>query len=188
MRDNTKRETETHMGNVVFCPQCGARARWYDGALGYEAILCEACHTLTNANPPHDTEPWARFELFELNAGVSPSSKDHDIITNSIIEFDKIAGPRVGDYIDFPDGKTRRFTHHWGTDIQTTMPGCDSSFYFEGGTISFSGSLDRGIPIEQIEAIAETRNGNVWFFHDNWRQAHSAVGARIPFRVFRLKA
>lgn len=33
------------------CPQCNSpKARWYDGALGYEAVRCEECHIETDMN------------------------------------------------------------------------------------------------------------------------------------------
>lgn len=130
------------------------------------------------------------MKLFQINAGVIPDDRDREILENSIREFDKTEGPRVGDFIDFGDDKLRRFSHDWGDSLQTTDGRYGWSFYFEGGSISFSGGLDPKIPIEQIERVSGAegfRFGNVWFFHHKDVCAHNGVGAKVLFRVFRLK-
>lgn len=117
---------------------------------------------------------------------------DQDIRERSLAEWDAIPGPRVGDFVEMLDGTTRRFTHHWGDGIQTTYytkerGHWDASFYFgREGYVSFSGSLDKAIPLEKLQQIeGGAKPGNVWFFHHNEMRAHNGVYCTVPCRIFR---
>jgi hypothetical protein len=117
--------------------------------------------------------------------------KDAEILASSQLAFDKHEGPRVGDFVQFPgeDG-LRRITHDWGDSLQTTVGpkhSCDgdSSFYFEGGFVSFSGSLDPAIGLDSFVDTGKTVDGSVWFFHHNWRAAHNGVYCKAKFRVYK---
>jgi hypothetical protein len=115
--------------------------------------------------------------------------KDQAILDQRIATWDKRSGPRVGDFVEMPDGALLRFTHDWGSDIQTTcrkMSG-DVSFYFGNGYMSFSGSLDPAICKSKLTQVASTMPGNVWFFHHNERRAHNGVYFKIPCRVYRYQ-
>ncbi len=70
--------------------------------------------------------------------------RDHAIIASRLAAFDEEPDVRVGDYVDFADGVSRRVSHvfprEWGDDygVQTSDGG---SFYLDEGFVSFSGSL-----------------------------------------------
>ena len=54
--------------------------------------------------------------LEEVNARVA--AKNAEILAARIAVYDKIDGPRVGDYMEFPDGKTFRIAHDWSDRVQ----------------------------------------------------------------------
>ena len=113
--------------------------------------------------------------------------KDAEIYAKYLTEWNERKGPRVGDYIRMLDGSLRRFTYHWGDSIQTTTKdayayGC--CFYFGGTFMSFSGGLDSAIPLAQIEPTDEILDGNAWFFHHGFADAHRGVHFTVPCRVF----
>lgn len=47
-----------------------------------------------------------------------------------------------------------------------------------------SGSLGAWIAASRLTLTDETRNGSVWFFHNDYHQAHNGVGATLAFRVY----
>ena len=117
--------------------------------------------------------------------------RDQKILAERITKWQKLTGPRVGDFVHMPDGTLRRFTHHWGDGLQTTCGGThpcagNQSFYFGGEYMSFSGSLDSLIPLARIADTGECKDGSVWFFHHNHMTAHNGVHAKIPCRVYRV--
>jgi hypothetical protein len=114
--------------------------------------------------------------------------KDVAIARERLTEWNSRPGPRVGDWVKMLDGTLRRFTHDWGTDIQTTLAsGVDASFYFYGSCMSFSGSLDRAIPKASLVETAEIKPGNAWFFHHNSSGAGRGVYFTVPCRVFEVR-
>jgi len=95
-------------------------------------------------------------------------------------------GPRVGDFVITSKGMLR-FTHDWGEDIQTTVrPGYDASFYLGHGGMSFSGSLDPGVPKSALEPTDQMQDGSCWFFSHGFAEAHNAVYVTVPCRVYKL--
>lgn len=116
--------------------------------------------------------------------------RDAEILRASTRERDATEGPRVGDFVRMPDGELRRFTHEWDDGFQTTIrANVDTSFYLgRDGRVSFSGSLDRTIARERIEATDETKDGRFWFFHHGEVGAHRGVDAMTPCRVYRVVA
>lgn len=121
--------------------------------------------------------------------GIVPSLRDAAILADRVVKRDVFQGPRIGDFVLFADGSEGRFTHDWGDTIQTTVRGgkfgYGSHYMTKSGGISYSGALDPGIDKRRLVATEETRPGAVWFFHDDWAHAHSAVYAEIPCRVYR---
>jgi hypothetical protein len=98
--------------------------------------------------------------------------------------FDKNEGPRVGDYVRFSCGTTRRISHHWGDAVQTSYGG---SFCLGEGYVSFSGYLylyRSSVPVKSLTITEERQDGAVWFPDRDWLRADCAVHARVPFRVF----
>lgn len=113
---------------------------------------------------------------------------DQMLLRDRIKCFDAHRGPRVGDFVIFPDGEYRRFTHDWGDGIQTTCKNMSfgASFYFDrDGWMSFSGGLDPSIPKTRLFETAETREGLAWFFHHDRAFAHNGVNVMVPCRVYR---
>lgn len=113
--------------------------------------------------------------------------RDAEILAERVKVFDDREGPRVGDYVVFSDSVTRRISYIWrdehGTafDVQTSTGG---SYYLGKGYVSMSGSLFGPVKPETLVLTDEKRNGDVWFFHHDFHEAHNGVGAVMPFRVF----
>lgn len=113
---------------------------------------------------------------------VELTARDEEILATRRAALDAIEGPRVGDYVVFADGESRRFAYDWDeSGIQTCKGG---SFYLGNGYVSMSGGLEPPIPHDTLRRTEETRDGAVWFFHDDWHKAHNAVNVLIPFRVY----
>lgn len=108
--------------------------------------------------------------------------KDEQIRLRNLREFDLRPGPRVGDYVDFSDGVTRRISYVWDDGVQTSDGG---SWYFGLGYCSFSGGLYPSIKLGTLSLTKEKREGDVWFFHHDFSQAHNGVYTKVPFRVFK---
>jgi len=102
--------------------------------------------------------------------------------------FAAVSGPRVGDFVIFPDGEYRRLTDDWGNHgVQTTCKGNTGSFYFAGRFMDYSGALAPLIPKPCLLLTDETREGPAWFFsHNEWR-AHNRASVMVPCRVYQYQ-
>ena len=101
--------------------------------------------------------------------------------------FNERQGPRVGDYLELPNGLGHtRFTHDWETSMQTGG-GAGSYYLGGGGNFSYSGGLDSGMKKADIEPTNETKEGRMWFFDQGYAGANRGVDFDIQFRVFRPK-
>ena len=113
--------------------------------------------------------------------------RDRAIVTRRLAAFDEEPDVRIGDYVDFADGVTRRVSHvyprEWGDDygVQTSDGG---SFYLDDGFVSFSGSLHRPVPHQTLTLSEQRRPGHVWIFHHDWPERDNGVYDEIPFRVY----
>lgn len=113
---------------------------------------------------------------------------DAEILKERELSFNRMKGPRVGDFLRTPEGFLR-FTHDWVNRIQTTVRPShpcngDASFYLGDGHVSFSGSLDSAIAKESLRDTSQKQEGSFWFFHHDSAQAHNGVYFRIACRVF----
>jgi len=123
--------------------------------------------------------------LEEVNARVA--AKNAEILAARIAVYDKIDGPRIGDYMEFPDGKTFRIAHDWGDRVQpASCSGDTGSFYFSVGSMSYSGGLTPSILTSRLEATERYRSGCLWFFSENITGAGRGVHFQAQFRVFRV--
>lgn len=99
--------------------------------------------------------------------------------------FNEKSGPKVGDYVDFANGVTRRVSHVWELDgglaVQTSAGG---SWYLGEGYCSFSGGLYRAVAGTTLTYTGTNRAGAVWFFHHDLHTAHNGVYATMPFAVY----
>lgn len=112
--------------------------------------------------------------------------RDGEIVRERLRAMDERPGARMGDYVRFACGTLRRISHVWwagepDTAVQTSAGG---SWYLGEAGCSFSGSLFRSVPLDSLTLTDEQMQGRVWIFHHGWAQAHSAVHATVPFRVF----
>lgn len=113
---------------------------------------------------------------------------DAELARQRLDALNKRNGPRVGDFVWFPnEHKPRRFTYDWSDgSIQTTTKNSnDSSFHItRSGYCDFSGSLDSAIWLDQCHDTGEKLLGRVWFFSRDLSGAHRDVTVRLPFRVY----
>jgi hypothetical protein len=119
-----------------------------------------------------------------------PDQEDERILAERVALLDKQAEPRVGDYVIFADGVTRRISYVWRFDsedpaeheVQTSDGG---SWYLGTGFCDFSGGLHSPVKAKTLTDTGEKREGEVWFFHHDWSTGHNGVYARVDFRVYR---
>ena len=120
--------------------------------------------------------------------GTSFTFVDVELARQRLDALNKRNGPRVGDFVWFPnEDKPRRFTNDLDDgSIQTTIRGSlDSSFHiFADGFCNFSGSLDSAIWLDQCHDTGKKLLGRVWFFSRNLSGAHRGVSVTLPFRVY----
>lgn len=117
--------------------------------------------------------------------------QDQAILGHRIVARDGLDGPRVGDFVLYPDGSNRRIAHLWHKEdesIQSIQPtwGKDGSFYLnKWGGVSMSGGLDTGFPPERLELVEdELQMGNFWFFsHDHWGEGRG-ITVDTPCRIY----
>ena len=124
------------------------------------------------------------MEVFKLYAThmVRPDTIDAEIATRRLQAWNAIKEPRLGDYL-IVDGKYHRMSHIWETTIQHSE---SWSFYIgENGCISFSGGLNTGIKKEKIVPTDEMKDGDFWFFHNDWMKKDNGVGITAKCRVYR---
>ena len=113
-------------------------------------------------------------------------ARDQEILTrrDGLYHHDK-RGPKVGDYVDFANGVTRRVSHVWDLDcglaVQTSSGG---SWYLGDGYCAFSGGLYRAVAGATLTYTGQNRDGAVWFFHHDYHTAHNGVYAMMPFAVY----
>lgn len=115
---------------------------------------------------------------------------DREILRKRIKLYVARTGPRVGDFVQMPDGSLRRFSHDWGKDIQTTLPATGGgSFYLnEDGGVRYSGGLDSAVMKNRLKLISNrAMPGLFWFFHHGIPRAHNAVQCSINCEVYRYE-
>src|SRR5208282_6740930 len=113
-------------------------------------------------------------------------AKDEGILAKREELFNQRSGPRVGDYVIFPDEHTERFSHDWGESIQTTDGRYGQSFYLGNGYADFSGGLNPSIPKSALMDTGKPMRGTFWFFHHDMPGAYRGVRFSIACRVYSL--
>ncbi len=126
---------------------------------------------------------------------------DNDtILKTRLAAFDARPGPRVGDYLQIPKQKPRqsrwwakipdftRFTHHWGDSLQTGGQQFGSYYLTSGGGLSYSGGLDPGLALADIQPEpCGIRPGQVWFFDRDISGAGRGVNFMADMRIFAVR-
>ena len=109
-----------------------------------------------------------------------------EILSSREKKLNSIQGVRVGDYLKMPYGMYTRFTYKLGEYIQV---GGDAGTYFlnDLGFLSYSGGIDSGVYITDLEVTNEVKPGAIWFFNNNEAKAYNGFDTIINFRVFKLK-
>jgi len=113
--------------------------------------------------------------------------RDSAILADRTAAYDAISGPRVGDFVTFADGITRRISYIWRDEndavlsVQTSDGG---SFNLGLGYVSMSGSLYAGVKSETLTPTDEQRKGSIWFFHHDWWEKDNGVDTFMSFPVF----
>jgi hypothetical protein len=110
---------------------------------------------------------------------------NEELLLDRTIKYDKDTSPRVGDFLLLPNGEYDRFTYKGGNHLQTG--GICGSYYLGNGYETYSGSLDRGIKLVDIEFADNFKTGKVWFFNHDIARAHNGVYFEIKQRVYKLK-
>jgi hypothetical protein len=116
------------------------------------------------------------------------SELDHQMLAIRMELYNKISGPRPGDFVKLSDGTYQRFTRIYPGAIQAGASANSEGFYLGHGTMSYSGGLNPGVKLSDLIKTDETKNGDVWFFHNNEFKAFNGIHFKVPFRVFMLKS
>jgi hypothetical protein len=98
--------------------------------------------------------------------GETLEEKNARLLEQKMAMFNARSGVRVGDYVRLPTIDKRqkeytRITHLWTDTAQTGGGG--SYFLSSRGFMDFSGGLDTGVFLKDLELSTETKAGAVWF-------------------------
>lgn len=112
--------------------------------------------------------------------------RDRAILAERRTAFNKMTGPRVGDFIRFSCGTVQRIAHiwEWGNGPESIQPGNGSFYFGPSGHLSMSGGLDPGLSPDLFEETEERLVGRAWFFHHDHHRAHNGIDVRMNFRVY----
>jgi hypothetical protein len=110
---------------------------------------------------------------------------DAKLLAKREVLFNKNQGPRVGDYVIFPDQHVERISHDWGDKMQTTGGQFGQNFYLgRQGEASQSGGSNPGIPKAELTNTGKKMSGSMWFFHHDRAGAGRGIEFSIDCRVF----
>lgn len=113
---------------------------------------------------------------------------DARFFRESVALRDQQEGPRIGDFVRYPDGALHRLAIDSGErGFQTMEPG-RGAFYDSGsGHLFFScgsPSLTPFVKAQNLARSEETREGEVWTFHHQESVPGGRVNAMVPCRVY----
>lgn len=110
---------------------------------------------------------------------------DLELIKNRKVERYKLKEIKIGDYVKYLDGHYERVTHVW-SDGQIQTYETQRSFYIgkEGGS-SYSGSLNSGLQLEQLQLTKRRKPALFWFFSDDWAKAHNGISFYCMVNVWK---
>lgn len=116
-------------------------------------------------------------------------NKNQILLAQKMEQFNKRGGVRVGDFVRLPTIDSRqkeytRITHVWSETAQT---GNGSYFIDKSGYLQYSGGLDSGLALDDLQPSEETKTGAVWFFSGDEVKAHNGVTFQAEMRVFTVK-
>ena len=102
--------------------------------------------------------PKDNSHLDEIDAAIAKRTKEAWMARST-------TRPRTGDFFRLPDGTLKRFCKVTGRYAQTTTALRESYYIGVTGDVSYSGSLEPGIDIEDLVFTADIVKGQFWFFH-----------------------
>lgn len=126
----------------------------------------------------HNHECFARLKA-------DADKKNLAILQERQLFLDKREGIGVGDFVLDGD-RTFRVAHDWGDRVQLTDGIYGASFYLGSGYVEFSGGLNPSIDKERFLSTNERKEGAVWFFSEDWAEAHNGYYTQATFRVWKL--
>jgi len=109
---------------------------------------------------------------------------NQEILKFRLEQWNKIEGIRVGDYLQLEEEeKPRRVAHNWGDGVQPSIG--NGSLYLGNGYMSYSGSLDKTIPNENLVLTSDIKDGDCWFFDKDRAGAGRGINFTVPCRVWK---
>lgn len=92
-------------------------------------------------------------------------------------------GPRVGDHVEFADGKTLVIATRWGSGIQVTTGG---TFYLrDNGRLVCESPSFQSVNDQGLTRSARTVYTKVWFYHRGEPVAGGGIEINVPSRCYR---
>lgn len=126
-------------------------------------------------------------DFFSKDNSLLQATKDFDLITKYLQQYDKKTGPRMGDILKVSSDTSVRFERRHGKAIKTGTAAY--GYFLHGDYADYSGGLDPELPIAffEIHPFENTREAPIRFFSDGQVGAHRSVCLTVPFPVFRIK-
>lgn len=96
---------------------------------------------------------------------------------------------KVGDVVIRPDGSKSRVAYVWKIDpVTVQLSDGIGSFYLADGFMSYSGSLNNGIPINHFSLTPELTPSPAWFFDHDIPRAYAGIVVNVNCRTWLLHA
>ena len=128
-----------------------------------------------------------RFVIIEDKVSkyhIEKAQKDLELIKKRIAARKDRTEILEGDVIEYLDGHTERVTHVWEDHAQAG--GGSGSYYMgESGYGSYSGGLNSGLPLANLELTDKTKECLFWFFCGNMSGGGRGVNFYCPVKVWK---
>lgn len=117
--------------------------------------------------------------------------RNRPLVNRRMKRYNKIDGPRVGDYVVDKKRDMYRIAYVWrdekGNPLRWQVDSGSGSYYLGDYGISFSGGLDSGFGEgTKFKNLGYKRNGSVWVFDENFAGAGRGVDFNdVKFRVYK---
>jgi hypothetical protein len=108
---------------------------------------------------------------------------DQGILEDRMRRRAEIKGPRIGDIIEFADGRIRLISHVWLDRVQSSDGG--SLYLRKDGEMDFSGTLFHGVDIDALIRVMRPAAVRCWIFHHDEMRAGNGIEVRVAARVYR---
>tara|TARA_R110000868_G_scaffold102049_6_gene280987 strand:- start:1124 stop:1852 length:729 start_codon:yes stop_codon:yes gene_type:complete len=143
----------------------------------------------------HGCQIMIKQHFVAIGAIVIPDDNSHLDDRDTLIWAENVAAfnargpgrPRVGDFLEMPDGQITRICMNHDDGAQTTKALLASYHMGSSGHASYSGGLDPSQLYDYMKLQPETKRGRFWFFHHRAPGAGRGVEAWTDCRVFKLE-